>query len=249
MLGVTTAYARRAAAALAAGLVLAGAANAQTSVVEAAGSAPAEVTVVELFTAQGCAACPQANAAVADLTERPGVLVLTYSVDYWDYLGWPDTFARPDFTARQRAYQQRLGLRDVYTPQVIIDGHDQISGARTDDMLALVDTAVSQRRYPPEIEFREDGRGVGIGSGRAPQEGAEVWLVRYQPGAQLVQVRGGENRGQVIPHANVVRSLESLGEWRGRPILLPLPDGRDDLGVAILVQSRADGAVLAAAVR
>ena len=74
--------------------------------------------VVELFTAQGCSSCGVANATVADLAKRPDVLALTFAVDYWDYLGWPDTFAKPEFTERQRAYARKLALREVYTPQV-----------------------------------------------------------------------------------------------------------------------------------
>ena len=67
--------------------------------------------VVELYTAQGCASCGEANAHVAKLADRPGVLPLTFSVDYWDYLGWADTFAKPEFAERQKAYVTRLGMR------------------------------------------------------------------------------------------------------------------------------------------
>ena len=85
--------------------------------------------VVELFTSQGCGACTRANALVADLAERPDVLALTFPVDYWDYLGWKDTFARPEFSARQRAYMKAAGQREVYTPQVVIDGAPQAPAA------------------------------------------------------------------------------------------------------------------------
>jgi len=78
--------------------------------------------VVELFTAQGCSSCGKANQVVADMADDKGVLALTYSVDYWDYLGWTDTFAKPAFAARQRAYAQRFSLRDVPTPQVVVAG-------------------------------------------------------------------------------------------------------------------------------
>ena len=93
-------------------------------------TAPAEPVVIELFTAQGCAGCPEANARVEAIADAPGVIALTYAVDYWDYLGWEDTFARPEFAQRQRAYRRPLKLRAVGTPQVVIDGRRQVPGAR-----------------------------------------------------------------------------------------------------------------------
>src|ERR1700744_6314163 len=76
--------------------------------------------VVELFTSQGCAACLTSDGLMSDLAGRPHVLALTFGVDYWDYLGWQDTFAKSEFTDRQRAYLKPLALRDVYTPQVVV---------------------------------------------------------------------------------------------------------------------------------
>ncbi|KPF81329.1 hypothetical protein IP78_05175 [Brevundimonas sp. AAP58] len=215
----------------------------------AARDAPVEPVVVELFTAQGCAGCPQANRMVEAMADKPGVITLTYAVDYWDYLGWADTFARPEFEARQRAYQAAMRLRNVYTPQVVIDGHRQLSGAEADAIEAAVDVEAQARTFPPEVEFREGGHAVGIGSGRVPTGGAEVWAVTFMPGPQTVTVQNGDNRGQDVRHVNVVRSLTRLGEWRGRPILLPLPEiERPGERMAILVQATADRRILAAAV-
>ena len=236
----------------AAAAVMIGAASASAQTASAgSGSragAPVEPVVVELFTAQGCSGCPEANALLEGLAGRPGVIALTYAVDYWDYLGWPDTFAQPAFAERQRAYQDRLRLRDVYTPQVIIDGQRQMPGARDEDIQLAVDEEADRRVWMPEVEFRETGDRVGVGSGRAPDGGADVWLVRYQPGPLIVEVGQGENRGLEVRHANVVREIVNLGEWRGRPILLDLPEAPvEDLGMAVLVQARDDGRILAAA--
>src|ERR1700704_6014517 len=87
-----------------------------------AGAAAKTPVVGELYTAQGCASCGDANAYAAKLADKPGVLMLTFPVDYWDYLGWPDTFAKPEFTNRQKAYVARLALREPYTPQGVVDG-------------------------------------------------------------------------------------------------------------------------------
>lgn len=211
--------------------------------------APVEPVVVELFTAQGCSGCPEANRTVEAVADEPGVIALTYAVDYWDYLGWEDTFARPEFEARQRAYQAAMRLRNVYTPQVVIDGRRQMSGAESQAIEAAVAAEGERRVFPPEVEFRESGDAVGIGSGRPPQGGAEVWAVTFTPGPQTVAVQDGDNRGRQVRHVNVVRSLTRLGDWHGRAILLDLP-ARSAPGerVAVLVQASGDRTILTAAI-
>lgn len=212
-----------------------------------AGRPATESVVVELFTAQGCSACPDANRTVEALADDPGVIALTYAVDYWDYLGWPDTFARPAFAQRQRDYRTKLQLRNVYTPQVIVDGRLQLSGAEGTAVQAAVDAEAARRAWPPQIEFREGGDSVGIGSGRAPSGGAQIWLVTYRPGAQTVEVTGGDNRGESVRHINVVSDIQGLGDWTGRPVLVDLPEARSDMAYAVLVQGKADGRIIAAA--
>jgi len=204
-----------------------------------------EPVVVELFTSQGCSGCPQANEILMDLADRPGVIALTYAVDYWDYLGWRDTFAKPEFTERQRAYQTSMSLRDVYTPQFVIDGKRQLSGGRPDDVEAAVHEEAVHRAYPPDMAFPGGDR-VAVGSGKAPRGGAQVWLVRYDAAAQEVAVKRGENKGQTVKHGNVVRELVKLGSWKGRPVVFRLPKAEDaDLKTVVLVQAR-DGRILAA---
>jgi len=209
---------------------------------------PAEPVVVELFTAQGCSGCPDANRVVEAIAGEPGVIALTYAVDYWDYLGWPDTFARPEFARRQRAYQTALRLRNVYTPQVVIDGRRQVSGAEGPAVQTAVDEEAVRRVFPPQIEFRETGDRVGVGSGRAPVGGAEVWAVVYRPGPQTVTVNGGDNRGRTVRHVNVVRTLTRLGDWTGRPVLFDLPASREaSESVVVMVQAKGDRRILTAA--
>lgn len=215
-----------------------------------AASSSVQPVVVELFTAQGCAGCPEANRTVKSVAEQPGVIVLTYGVDYWDYLGWPDTFARPEFGERQRAYRQALQLRNVSTPQVVIDGRRQLSGARTPELRAAVAAESRARGWPPEIEFRETGDRVGVGSGRPPSGGAEVVAVIYQRGLQTVEIKGGDNRGQAVPHVNVVRAVRRLGDWSGRPVLFPLPaDAAEGEGMVVLLQAKDDRRILSSAAR
>ncbi|MFN4042205.1 MAG: DUF1223 domain-containing protein [Brevundimonas sp.] len=240
---------------IAAGLALAGGMAAGSSAQPAA-SAPRVVVardapvVVELFTAQGCAGCPEANRAVEQAAETPGVIALTYGVDYWDYLGWPDTFARPEFAERQRAYRHSLKLRAVSTPQVVLDGRRQMSGARASELASAIREEAERPVFPPQIEFRATGDRVGVGSGRAPRGGAEVVAVIYRPGAQVVTVENGDNRGQAVRHVNVVRDVVRLGDWSGRSALFTLPASRQPgEALAVMVQSKADRRILNAAIQ
>ncbi|RAK57437.1 DUF1223 domain-containing protein [Phenylobacterium deserti] len=211
-----------------------------------AAAAPKPPVVVELYTAQGCGSCREANAFVAKLADRSGVLALTFPVDYWDYLGWTDTFAKPEFSERQRAYVTKLSLREPYTPQVIIDGHTQAPGLRTEQVERLIRDAARAPHNPPDVRFIGPRR-VDVGSGRPPKGGAEVWMIRYDPREQEIAVRGGENRGQTVIQKNVVREIERLGAWRGRPTAYRLPAPPDDgLRTLVLVQLPRGGRILAA---
>jgi hypothetical protein len=203
--------------------------------------------VVELFTAQGCSACLTTNALVADLASRKDVLALTFPVDYWDYLGWKDPFAKPEFSARQRAYQKALGLRDVYTPQLVVDGAAQVGKALPEKAPEMIAAAAKARRPSPAM--RIDHGTLTVGPGRLPAGGADVWLVRYQGQPQETAVKDGENRGVTVIYRNVATSLVRLGAWDGRAQAYPLPDPAADdadLKSAILVQSKASGRILGA---
>ena len=85
--------------------------------------------VVELFTSQGCSSCPPADALLADLARQPDIVALSFPVDYWDYLGWKDTLAHSAFTARQKAYAHSRSDRQVYTPQMIVNGKKPCIGS------------------------------------------------------------------------------------------------------------------------
>ena len=204
--------------------------------------------VVELFTSQGCGACTKANALIADLAGRKDVLALTFPVDYWDYLGWKDTFAKPEFSARQRAYMKAAGQREVFTPQVVVDGAPQGDRSAVDKAPELVKAALKAAPPEPQIQLAH-GR-VAVGSGPAPEGGADVWLVRYLAQPQETEVKAGENRGVMVVYRNVAVGLQRLGAWTGRPQVYALPkappakDG--DVKLAVLLQAHADGRILGA---
>ena len=200
--------------------------------------------VVELFTAQGCVSCAAAEARIASLAETRGVIALTFSVDYWDYLGWNDTFARPEFADRQRAYDKRFDVAEVFTPQVVVDGRTQTAAVRATEIDELVQGARHTQMAPPQMFWR--GARVGIGGGRRPRGGAGIWLVRYDPRAAQVEVKDGDNRGHTVVERNVVTQLQRLGAWRGRPMLLALPPAPSPgLRALVMVQGDDGGKILA----
>lgn len=213
------------------------------------GAAAKPPVLVELFTAQGCGSCNDANSYLGKLAERPGVLALTFSVDYWDYLGWTDTFAKPAYAERQKAYVARLKLREPYTPQMVVDGQEEAQGVKTAEVERLIRAAAAAPRNPPDIRFVGPRR-VDVGSGRVARGGGEVWLIRYDPRAVEVAVKAGDNRGETVVQKNLVREIRRLGSWRGKPQAYRLPAASDDgLKTVVVVQAPRGGRVLGLAQR
>jgi hypothetical protein len=133
--------------------------------------------VVELFTSQGCNSCPPAEAFLVDLTdERSDVLALAFHVDYWDRLGWKDAFSSPAWTARQRQYSAELGLRNVYTPQIVVDGRREAVGSDRASVLAMIRSASQEAQNSVPVELKSAGEmlSVTIGAGEGT---ATAWLV------------------------------------------------------------------------
>lgn len=214
--------------------------------VTAGGAAARTPVVVELYTAQGCASCDRANAYAASLADRTGVTALTFNVDYWDYLGWKDTFAQPEFSRRQRAFDKRFGLKDVYTPQIIVEGDGQASGDTPVDVETLIKAARRSPARGPEITPRADGT-VEVGAAPGRPRPRDVWVVRFDPRLESVQVTEGDNRGQTVSHRNVVRQLAKVGTWDGRRKVYRLPAApADGLATLILVQDEDGGRIEAA---
>ena len=103
--------------------------------------AAANKAVVELFTSQGCSSCPPADALLGRLVEDKSVVALSFSIDYWDYLGWRDTLGSPANSERQRGYARARGDGRVYTPQIVVDGVTHVNGADEEAVRDAVKTA------------------------------------------------------------------------------------------------------------
>jgi hypothetical protein len=214
--------------------------------VTAAMSVPAlaagHTTVVELFQSQGCSSCPPANANVMALGDRPDLLTLSFGVTYWDQLGWKDTFASPQFTARQWDYARALHHTEVFTPQVVVDGRADVVGQDRHELEALI-AREQKNENGPAVSISGNAATVGAGAGHA-----EVWLVRYDPNIVEVPIARGENSGRTLPHKNVVKELVKLGDWSGQQQSFKLPPAANNrLRNAVLVQDWPGGAILSAA--
>lgn len=209
------------------------------------------LTVVELFTSQGCNSCPPADRLMGELVQRENVLGLSFHVDYWDYIGWHDTFALQESSIRQRNYVGRAGGRYAYTPQIVVGGKEQVVGSRR----GAVENAISQDMTRKSVELKISPMGGGrFEVNLEPQqigETAWVWLVTFDNHHE-VDIRRGENAGRKLSYYNVVRKIERIAVWDGtQGLMMPVDmaeawaEGRD--GCAIVVQSEGFGQILGAA--
>ncbi len=205
------------------------------------------LVVVELFSSQGCAACPPADELLNLLAERDDVLPLALHVDYWDYIGWKDIFAHPRNTERQKAYARMAGHRMIYTPQMIVGGKAEIVGYKP---MMLAEQILEQREEDPPVKLqlvRSGGRVHVTGtSDRVFDPPAWVQLVRYIP-RQEVKITRGENAGKTILYSNIVTDWKTLQEWDGREPLSLIAEAKGDQPVAVIVQEAGPGPVLGAA--
>ena len=207
--------------------------------------AAARPVVVELYQAQGCSSCPPANANLAAAADRPGVIALNFAVTYWDNLGWKDTFAHPEFTARQWDYAHAFHRDQVFTPEVVVDGRHDGVGADPGDFARLLGQG-GAGAAGPAINLTDVA--ATLSPGPSPATPADVWLVRYDPRTLQVPVKAGENTGKTLPHRDIVRELTRIGAWNGAGEALRLPTPSEpQLVTVILVQAPHGGPILAAA--
>lgn len=214
--------------------------------VAAAAGGANNVVLVELFTSQGCSSCPPADEHMASLAKRRDVLPLSMHVDYWDYLGWKDTFAQAEHTLRQAEYRDRLGGRVLFTPQVVVGGVTSVPGVRRD----LVDAAVKDAtKTKPAAAIRIDRENgmleAAIDGAKVPRP-STIWVASYDQEA-TVQIERGENAGQTYTYHNVVEKLMRVGPWNGNgQAAFPLPQPAPGEGVAVWLQDDRSGRILAA---
>jgi hypothetical protein len=179
--------------------------------------------VLELFTSQGCSSCPAADKLLAQFAVDPSVIALTLAIDYWDYLGWKDTFGAAAHTARQEGYARARGGRGKFTPEMIVNGAVSATGSDRAGIVAAIDrTASHPGLFAISVALEEkDGR-IEIGLEQGPAREAEVWLFALAS-HRTVKIERGENESRTVTYTNVVRKMTRLGAFTGKPAHFSVP--------------------------
>ena len=216
------------------------------------GPAPAQTlasdpVVVELYTSQGCSSCPPADAYLAMLATDPRVIALALHVDYWDYIGWADSFADPRFTERQKAYAFATGSRTIYTPQMIVAGTERVEGLQPELVAGLIGDHLAVPQ-PVSLTLTRHGDRVQITARADPalSRPVRVQLVRYRQ-VETVTIEHGENEGQTMTYRNIVTSWQPLADWSGTAPLDLEAEAPGAQPVVVILQEIGPAAILAAA--
>jgi len=199
--------------------------------------------VLELFTSQGCSSCPKADAMLAEMSRRPDVVTLAYHVDYWDYIGWEDTFGTKENSDHQRDYAESWGSGRIFTPQLVVNGKGGLVGGKRE----AVNVALTGAALPLAVSLSEapdDMLKISV-DGKDGLPGAMIWLVTYIDSAD-VTIERGENEGKQVVYTQIVTDRQVLGMWdpkTGANLTLPLAEvltGNAN-GAAVLVQEDRNG--------
>lgn len=212
------------------------------------------LAVLELFTSQGCSSCPPADAILQEMNERAmagdNIIALSYHVDYWNYLGWKDPFSSPYFSARQTDYTERIGAR-TYTPQLVINGAEELVGSRKSEVTALVNRALKNAvpTHQPRLITTVNGEAIRVNytlPEAAPSHRVTALLAQHKATSS---VERGENRGRELSHHNVVRAMKHAPATATGNFELQLPKGLSagDVSVVLLVQEETTHAIVGAA--
>jgi len=194
--------------------------------------------VLELFTSQGCKSCPKADAMLDEMGKRPDVVTLAYHVDYWDYVGWEDTFGTKENSDHQRDYAESWGSSRIFTPQLVVNGKGGLNGSKRD----VVNGALGGASLPLDVKLSEaadDMLQVSVPA-KAGEPDAMIWLITFLDRAD-VTIERGENEGKQVAYTQIVTGRQVLGMWKadaGAELTLPLAEvltGRSN-GAVILIQ-------------
>jgi hypothetical protein len=167
--------------------------------------------VVELFTSQGCSSCPPADQLLSELAHDPAlrgkIIPLAFHVDYWDHLGWRDPFSSRQWTARQMTYVRSMSLASAYTPQIVVDGQQQMVGSDRAAVLAAIGRA-SHDNAGAKLAISN-----GVATGSTSRE-LELIALQVQSDAPTA-VKAGENDGRTLHNESIVRELTRVARVNG----------------------------------
>lgn len=205
-----------------------------------------DVVMVELFTSQGCSSCPPADANLGKLAERDDVIALSMHVDYWDYLGWRDTFAKREHTERQVAYRDAMGARVIYTPQMVVQGRFDVPGYMPDQIEEAIGSAYRLQRTAKISIQREQGMLKALVTSKGDTADCTIWVASYNRSAS-VEIERGENAGETITYHNIVDKLMRVGTRDSHELQeIALPQPNPGSGVAVWLQDNRTQRILSA---
>ena len=224
--------------------------------------------IVELFTSEGCSSCPPADTVLQQLVAAQPVagaevIALGQHVDYWDALGWKDRFSSAALTNRQRAYSQALNDDSIYTPQLVVDGREELVGSDASAAKKAVARALDAPHGRVRIAMEPSDAAalhVSVTAIDFPPPGRgdrDELIVAVTEDHLQSDVKRGENHGRVLSHAAVVRSLTSLGAATieaartGMDARVPIASDwrRENLKIVAFVQESRSRRIVAAAWR
>jgi len=229
------------------------------------GGAPQPV-VVELFTSEGCSSCPPADALLKKLSEQQSmqgaqIIALEEHVDYWNHLGWRDPYSSTVFSERQNDYAQVFGTDGVYTPQMVVDGQNEFVGSRSLAAREAIQKAANQPKVeialvasantsPNKPVFDAQVKSLGGISVRGEME---LWAAVTEKGLQT-DVKAGENSGETLKHAPLVRNLRKIDTLRdpagyNRQIQIDIDPGwkKENLAVVVFLVEKSSRKIIGAA--
>ncbi len=205
---------------------------------------------IELFTSQGCSSCPPADALMSEFQHDPDLITVSLPVDYWDYIGWKDTLAQPDFSKRQKAYAMARGDNHVYTPQVVVNGVTHVVGSDRGEILAAARSSFGEKgAMMLQLALQSDSDKLTVDAGEALFDSAKwgaLWLMHIAR-ARTVAIGRGENTGKTITYTNVVRDIRKIGDWNGHATRYEIPAAdlktSDSDGYALVLQASSGGRI------
>ncbi len=219
-------------------------------------SGPQRAPLLALYTSEGCSSCPPADRWLAGLTAKTNpqaVNLLSFHVDYWDGIGWPDRFANAQYTSRQRDRVASGGSTTIYTPQVMLGSRLDLRWYKP-ELVAKALRSVQEQRSPVDLQVqaRRRGRVVTVDVSALPSSagsGGDLYLALYENGLSSA-VKAGENTGTLLRHERVVRGLwgpwplAATGVKQSLDITPPAAANEAQLGLTAFVQARGSGETL-----
>ena len=208
--------------------------------------------VVELFTSEGCSSCPPAETTIDRIQNDfpQNVFILEFHVDYWNYLGWKDIYSDVAYSQRQQQYAHFLKVQDIYTPQAVINGKNEMNGSAYSQLKGGIErelTTSTSRKV--NISAFEMGTSVQVNYGASYEAGQVLNIALVQREA-IVSVKAGENKGRLLKHHNVVRVLQTIESIKvAGTVKLNVPPGvkLGDCYIISYTQKKDGGAITGAA--